>query len=292
MTNLLGFPRASVVSATIAAMTAPTNPTPMTTTTSFPSARAASASRSRRLSSAAYSCFSGSGNCSPAGLTDCSGMGLAPLVRCGRGSPPRERLPEYCLRPAAVNDRGLATTGAGVLYRIAMELSMSLEEAMRTQRAIRRLKADPVDDALVLHLIELALKGPTGSNAQGWEFVVVRDRAVKERLGALNRRAWSLYGGLGRRLYRSDPGMMRIMAAVQWQADHFAEIPVLVVPCLRGLIPPFPRIAVSSLYGSIYPSIQNLLLAARAAGLRAAPITLPPWSTSPARRPPGPPSTV
>ena len=111
---------------------------------------------------------------------------------------------------------------------------MPLEEAMRTQRAIRRLKPDPVDDALVLHLIELALKAPTGSNAQNWEFVVVRDRAVKARLGALNRRAWSLYGGLGRRLYRNDPQMLRIMNAVQWQADHFAEIPVIVVACLRG----------------------------------------------------------
>jgi nitroreductase len=165
-----------------------------------------------------------------------------------------------------------------------MELSMPLEEAMRTQRAIRRLKPDPVDDALVLHLIELALKAPTGSNAQSWEFVVVRDRAVKERLAALNRQAWNLYGGLGRRLYRSDPQMLRIMGAVQWQADHFAEIPVLVVPCLRGIIPPLPRIAVSSLYGSIYPSVQNLLLAARAAGLGAALITLPLWSTWLARR--------
>ena len=54
-----------------------------------------------------------------------------------------------------------------------MDLSMPLEEAMRTQRAIRRLKPDPVDDALVLHLIELALKAPSGSNAQSWEFVVV-----------------------------------------------------------------------------------------------------------------------
>jgi nitroreductase len=165
-----------------------------------------------------------------------------------------------------------------------MELSMSLEEAMRTQRAIRRLKSDPVDDALVLHLIELALKAPTGSNAQSWEFVVVRDRAVKERLGKLNRQAWSLYGGIGKRLYRNDPTMLRIMKAVQWQVDHFSDIPVLVVPCLRGIIPPFPRIAVSSLYGSIYPSIQNLLLAARAAGLGAALITLPLWSTWLARR--------
>jgi nitroreductase len=173
-----------------------------------------------------------------------------------------------------------------------MELSMSLEEAMRTQRAIRRLKSDPVDDALVLHLIELALKAPTGSNAQSWEFVVVRDRAVKERLGKLNRQAWSLYGGIGKRLYRNDPTMLRIMKAVQWQVDHFGDIPVLVVPCLRGIIPPFPRIAVSSLYGSIYPSIQNLLLAARAAGLGAALITLPLWSTWLARRALGLPWTV
>src|SRR4029450_216439 len=165
-----------------------------------------------------------------------------------------------------------------------MELSMPLEEAMRTQRAIRRLKPDPVDDALVLRLIELALKAPTGGNAQSWEFVVVRDRQVKERLATLNRRAWSLYGGIGRRLYRNDPQMLRIMKAVQWQADHFAEIPVLVVPCLRGIIPMLPRGAVSSLYGAVYPSGQNLRLAARAAGLGAALITLPLWSTWLARR--------
>src|SRR5205823_2718365 len=67
----------------------------------------------------------------------------------------------------------------------APDFSMPLEEAMRTQRAIRRLKPDPVDDGLVLRVIELALKAPTGSNAQNWEFVMVKDPAVKERLGAL-----------------------------------------------------------------------------------------------------------
>ena len=65
-------------------------------------------------------------------------------------------------------------------------LSMPLEEAMRTQRAVRRLKPDPVDDELVLRLIELATKAPSGSNQQNWEFVVVRDRAVKARLGRFN----------------------------------------------------------------------------------------------------------
>jgi nitroreductase len=165
-----------------------------------------------------------------------------------------------------------------------MELTMPLEEAMRTQRAIRRLKPDPVDDALLLHLIELAQKAPTGSNAQNWEFVVVKDRAVKARLAKLNRGAWRVYGGLGRRLARNDPAMQRIIKAVQWQADHFEEIPAIVVACLRGPRPWLPPVAATSYYGSIYPSVQNLLLAARAAGLGAALITLPLWSTILARR--------
>ena len=88
-------------------------------------------------------------------------------------------------------------------------LAMPLEEALRTQRAIRRLKTDPVDDALVRRLIELALKAPTGSNAQNWEFIVVRDPAVKARLGRQNRRVWRLYGGLGRRVARGDAKMQR-----------------------------------------------------------------------------------
>jgi nitroreductase len=163
-------------------------------------------------------------------------------------------------------------------------LSMPLDEAMRTQRAIRRLRPDPVDDALVLELIELGLKAPTGSNAQNWEFVVIRDREVKRRLGRLNMHAWRIYGALGRLVMRRRPAMLRTLKAVDWQARHFEEIPVIVVACLRGVRPPFPPLAATSYYGSIYPSVQNLLLAARAAGLGAALLTLPLWSTFAVRR--------
>ncbi len=163
---------------------------------------------------------------------------------------------------------------------------MSLQEAMSTQRAIRRLTAEPVDDALVLKLIELALRAPTGSNAQNWEFIVVKDAEVKGKLARANRRAWNAYGGIGRKLAdrQGDETMKRIIKAVQWQADHFEEIPVLVIACIKTVIPWFPSIAASSAYGSIYPSVQNLLLAARAAGLGAALITLPLWRRSRARR--------
>jgi nitroreductase len=166
-------------------------------------------------------------------------------------------------------------------------LRMPLEEAMLTQRAVRRLLPDPVDDDIVLRCIELALRAPTGSNGQNWEFVVVKDRSIKERFARLNRQAVGLYGGVGKRVNRGNEAMEKILAAVDWQADHFAEIPVVVVACLRGNHVPFvplPPMAQSSYYGSIYPSVQNLLLAARAMGVGAALITLPLWSTTAVRR--------
>ena len=169
---------------------------------------------------------------------------------------------------------------------------MPLREAMQTQRAIRRLKPDPVEDEVLLRCIELGMKAPTGSNAQNWEWILVRDPEVKRRLARMNRQAWAVYGRLGRLRTRGDERMRKIIDAVQWQADHFEEIPVVVVACLRG--PRFPLVPIgqSSYYGSIYPAVQNFLLACRAEGLGAALTTLPLWSTALARRILGLPFTV
>jgi nitroreductase len=156
-------------------------------------------------------------------------------------------------------------------------LDMPLLDAMMTQRAIRRVRPDQVDDAIVLKCIELALRAPSRSNGQNWEFVVVKDPRVKDQLGRRYRQAWSIYGAIGRRVAAGDESMEKILRAVQWQVDHFSEIPVLVVPCLRGgtRLPyvPSPFLAESSFFGSIYPSVQNLLLAARAKGLGASSVT-------------------
>lgn len=170
---------------------------------------------------------------------------------------------------------------------VEARLAMSLAEAMLTQRAVRRVQPDPIDDRIVLRCLELALEAPTGSNGQNWEFVVVKDRAIKASLAAQYRRAWRIYGGLGRSV-KSDAQSAKIVESVQWQVDHFEEIPVVVVCCLRGgARVPFvagPPIAASSHYGSIYPSAQNLLLAARSIGLGGALITMPLWSNTLARR--------
>jgi nitroreductase len=170
---------------------------------------------------------------------------------------------------------------------VEARLAMPPVEAVLTQRAVRRVKPDPIDDRIVRRCLELALEAPTGSNGQNWEFVVVKDRAVKASLAAQYRRAWRLYGGLGQRI-KTDGQTGKILKSVQWQVDHFEEIPVLVVCCLRGgaRVPfvPGPPVALSSHYGSVYPSVQNLLLAARSVGLGGALITLPLWSNTVARR--------
>ena len=117
--------------------------------------------------------------------------------------------------------------------------------------------------------------------------MIVKDREVKASLAAQYRRVWKLYGGLGR-MVRTDEQTGKILKSVRWQVEHFEEIPVLVVCCLRARarVPfvPKPPILLSSRYGSIYPAVQNLLLAARSVGLGGALITLPLWSNTMARR--------
>ncbi len=132
---------------------------------------------------------------------------------------------------------------------------------MMTQRALRRVLPDPVDDAVVLKCIELALRAPTGNNGQNWEFIVVRDARVKEKLARRYRQAWKLqYGVVVRRILARDESMAKTVRAIQWQVDHFTEIPVLVVACLRlgareGRLPfvRMPHAVESAYYGSIYP---------------------------------------
>jgi len=161
---------------------------------------------------------------------------------------------------------------------------VDLVEAIETQRAIRRLLPDPVDDDVLLRCLRLAARAPTGGNSQGFEFILVRDRAVKAALGRQYRISWAVYGGLGRLLRGRDRKTRKIIDAVQWQVDHWEDVPVLVVACLRGLSLPLPSIVRSSRYGSIYPAVQNFLLACRAEGLGAALTTLPLWSRIAAHR--------
>ncbi len=167
-------------------------------------------------------------------------------------------------------------------------LGMPMDEAMRTQRAVRRLHLAPVSHAVLLPLLELSLKAPTSSNSQDWHYVVVEDPVQKAKLAKLYRRLFRLFDPLVVRQARGDEKELRAMAPGQWQAENFEQLPVFVIPCYRKGLKHRPvgrpQISVASFYGSVYPAVQNLLLACRAVGLGASLQTLPIWWVPRVRR--------
>lgn len=169
-------------------------------------------------------------------------------------------------------------------------LGMPMDEAMRTQRAVRRLHLEPVSHDVLLPLLELSLKAPTSSNTQDWCYVVVEDPAQKAALARLYRRLYRVFNPIVERQARrsGDPAELRGMAPGQWQAEHFEQLPVFVIPCYRRNLKHRPtgrpQISVSSFYGSVYPAVQNLLLGCRAVGLGASLQTLPIWWVPSARK--------
>jgi nitroreductase len=150
---------------------------------------------------------------------------------------------------------------------------------MRTQAPARRVvPGGEIDDDTVLEL--LALASHASDDHRRCEFVVVRNPEVKHQLARANRQGWSVY----KRFLRSRSQEDALLESRQWLADHFEDVPVIVVACVRGRRPIFPAVGASAFYGSAFPPVQNLLLAARAAGLGAARTTLPLWSRWEARR--------
>src|SRR5258708_36611505 len=87
----------------------------------------------------------------------------------------------------------MRVAGSPTLSDVEGGLAMPLLEAMLTQRAIRRLRPDPLDDAIVLRCIEIGLKAPTSSNGQNWEWIIVKDQAGKEKLAAQYRQGLGIY---------------------------------------------------------------------------------------------------
>jgi nitroreductase len=148
----------------------------------------------------------------------------------------------------------------------------NLSEIMATTRSMRRLKPDPVLDPLIRKILEAGVSAPSGGNMQRWHFLVIRDPKVKQTVGAYYKRAWDEVVAPRYRAGEPAPGtsrerFARMLDAAQYLADHIHEAPVWIVPCMGGT----PTRTSGS---SIYPAVQNMLLAARALGLGATLTTL------------------
>jgi len=153
---------------------------------------------------------------------------------------------------------------------------VDLYEAMSTLRAVRRLRADPVPDDVLRRVLEAARFAPTGGNRQPWRMIVVREVSAKQRLAELYARTWTAYVEFHRGLLEGVPDGVRakqekMLAAGDHLAAHFGETPVLVVFCFNpeDMAITDAHLDRPSVVGgaSVYPAVENLLLACRAEGL-------------------------
>lgn len=145
-----------------------------------------------------------------------------------------------------------------------------LFEIMHTTRAMRRLKPDPVPEDLIRKILQAGVAAASGGNRQHWRFLVIKDRAIKQQVQHYYKRALEEVVGPRYRTSEPPPGVTRAqydrqLSAVTYLTEHFHEAPVWIVACLdEG-----QRTPTRSSGASIYPAVQNMLLAARALGLGA-----------------------
>ncbi len=153
---------------------------------------------------------------------------------------------------------------------------LGIYEAMRTLRAVRRLRPDPIPDAVLARVLEAATWAPTGGNAQPWRVVVVRDADKKRRLGELYAARWSAYSLHHRKLIADAPPAVveaaaRMLRSGDHLAAHFALLPAVLAFCFnpKNMAITDAKLPRPSVVGgaSVYPAVQNLLLACRAEGL-------------------------
>jgi nitroreductase len=150
-------------------------------------------------------------------------------------------------------------------------------EAMQTARAVRRLRTDPVPDDLLRKVLTAATWAPNGGNAQPWRFLAVRDAALRRELGRMYLGLWNSFRDaysakrLGSLEGDARAKAQRMLDSADHLANHFHEAPVIVVPCVEIAHLAITDAALDrpSLVGgaTIYPAVENLLLACRAVGL-------------------------
>jgi len=154
---------------------------------------------------------------------------------------------------------------------------MDVFEAIDTTRAVRRFTSAPVTDDEIMTCIRAAVQAPSGGNIQPWQFVVVTDAATKDVLGAIYRRAYARYEPA---LQRAMPGFRspehqasfaRMTRASRHLAEHLGEAPALVLVLMPNismtLSDEHGALDVGTPFASVYPAVQNFMLAARGLGI-------------------------
>ena len=145
--------------------------------------------------------------------------------------------------------------------RVVMPSEMSLLDGINSLRSVRKFKPDPIPEDKLKIVLQSASKAASGSNTQPWEFVVVRDTQVKAHLKEPMLRTWlaRLAGSTG-----MSPRMRDVYDEATEMLRNTEKVPVIIYCCVD-----LNRVGKSEevRYASIYPAVQNLMLAAHAIGL-------------------------
>ena len=108
-------------------------------------------------------------------------------------------------------------------------------EAIHTARALRKLKPDPVPEAVITQVLDAAIRAPSAGNAQNWAFVVVRDAGQRRKLGAIYRKASdiasAMYAARGRPAHLTEEQFQKFMSSGAYLWDHMGDAPVILIPC-------------------------------------------------------------
>lgn len=162
-------------------------------------------------------------------------------------------------------------------------MNLSPDELLTTTRAVRKRLdlSRPVPLGLVRECLQIALQAPSGSNLQGWHWVVITEPEARSAVGQFYRRAVREYLSSPRsaaRLSRDDPdraaAAQRVQDSAAYLGEHMGDVPVLVIPCLRLASARLPGGSQAGLWGSLLPAVWSYMLAARARGLGTAWTTL------------------
>jgi nitroreductase len=161
-----------------------------------------------------------------------------------------------------------------------MKLNLSADEVLTTTRSVRkRLDLDrPVERSVVEECLEIALQAPTGSNSQGWHWVVVEDAAKKQAIADVYRENFSIYATNPRSAQYADGDLRaeqreKITESAMYLTEHFHRVPLMLIPCLEGRLDNASVFQGASAWGSLLPAVWSFMLALRERGLGSA------WTT-------------
>lgn len=157
-------------------------------------------------------------------------------------------------------------------------LPLSIDEVLQTTRTVRkRLDLQrQVEREILEECLALAQQAPSGSNQQGWGFIVVTDQEKRKALAEIYRKAWEPYSRARSRVpeHVATATQERVRDSASYLAEHMHEVPVLVIPCIKGRTDSGPIVGQAGVWGSILPAAWSFMLAARARGLGTAWTTL------------------